>query len=314
MDEREFFMRVLKYAAMGLAGVLLFLALSLLEFVFTLNSTALNPNFIVAEAQKLNIVSVGREIIFYNLPAGARPYMSAVDKTIAENRTWIDEQIRDIIDASYAYLEGKTPDFSVTIHTDPIKASLADNVLEVYLPLITEYQKLSDNERNQYIEKVRDSVLEMVPSSIEINQDLIGAATLDTVQQAREIFTYFRTAYPGLIAFTLVLILLMILIWREAIGATRSLGIIFFLAGAIGLVSYFVLPGLITSAFSPVDMLPQIKALIPAVASDLIAPLALFAVGLLGSGGVLVAVSFLFTRRKPSTVNRTVTPSLLRFP
>jgi hypothetical protein len=301
-------MRALKYAALGIVGFLLLLALPLLEFAFTLNTTALNSRFMVDEAEKLDVVSVGREIILAKLPPAVRPYMSAVDKTIEDNRPWIDAQIKNIIKFTYLYLEGKTDSLSITIRTDPIKSSLVENVLELYLPQTPEYQKLSEAEQKKYLSTTRDVLMEMVPSSVEINEDFIGADAMVSLNQMRGMISYFQIGYPGLIAFTLLLILVMIFIWREVRGATRSLGIIFFLGGSIGLIGYFIIPGLVSSAISSADMLPGIQTLIPGIAGDIIVPLQNFAIGLLGVGGVLIAVSFLFRPRQPVPISRPSPP------
>ena len=63
-------MNVLKGLALGLLGFLLFVSLSTLGLAITLNQTILNPDFVVAEMDKLDASSLIKDMI--QLPSPIR--------------------------------------------------------------------------------------------------------------------------------------------------------------------------------------------------------------------------------------------------
>ncbi len=56
-------MKLAKGLALSLLGFLLFLSLSTFGLVFTLNSTILNPDFVVQELDKLDVYSLTSEFL-----------------------------------------------------------------------------------------------------------------------------------------------------------------------------------------------------------------------------------------------------------
>ena len=56
-------MKFLKGLALSLLGFLLFLSLSVFASAFTLNSTILNPDFVVAEIDKVDVSSLTEELL-----------------------------------------------------------------------------------------------------------------------------------------------------------------------------------------------------------------------------------------------------------
>ncbi len=56
-------MKVLKGMALGLVGFFLFVALIILGLAFTVNSTILNPQFVLNEVEKLDVTAVAQQIV-----------------------------------------------------------------------------------------------------------------------------------------------------------------------------------------------------------------------------------------------------------
>jgi hypothetical protein len=303
-------MKVLKGLALGLVSFLLFIALPFLMLALTINSTALNPQFMIAEAKKLDIASVAKEILADQLPSDYRDYLPAMDNTIDEVKPWINQQTNYVINAAYDYLLGKTESFSLTIATDPIKPSLVNNMTKAYLQSPPpEYRQLSAVEQQRYVAEFRQEYMDSIPPTVEVNQNIIGAGGMDALRQAREIIGYIRTAYFGLIGFCVLLILLIILILRQVKGATRSIGIIFLITGAYTVASFFVGRLVIPGAIPMNDLPSHISVWLPGFINDLLTPYEIISLSLLIVGIILFVFSFFYRSRKEELVN-TPTPAI----
>lgn len=100
-------MNILKGMALGFVGLLLFILLPSLALATNINSTLLNPQFMVNEAKDLDINSIVREYIAEQLPPESERYLPALEETLVQIRPWIDEQVHDTIYGGYDYLWGK---------------------------------------------------------------------------------------------------------------------------------------------------------------------------------------------------------------
>ena len=301
-------MKVLKGMALGLVGFFLFIALPILGLAFTINSTVLNPQFIVAEIEKLDITTTLQEILAAQMPSEDKTYLMGLNQSVIELKPWITEHISEVIHSGYDYLLGSTDTLQITISTEPVKQSLIKNLTQAYVQSPPpEYLQLSPNDRANYLNQIQQGITQAIPTTLEINQATIGPDNMRVVQQAKDDISYFHTGYFYLLAFSLILILLMIWIMREVKGATRVLGIIFLIDGALSMVVFLVckqvIPGMIPMSNFP----SQIQTWLPQVARDLLAPWGMYNLAILAIGVILLVVSFIF--RNHQSVPTVVSPA-----
>lgn len=282
-------MNFLKGMALGFVGLLLFILLPSLGLAINFKSTLLNPQFIVNEAQDLDINSIVREYISKQLPPDDQRYLQAIDDTLVQLKPWIDEQVHDTVYAGYDYLLGKTHELNISISTDSIKPVLVDKMTQIYLQSPDpEYQQLSADQQKQYLMQYQQQFSNSIPGTIVINEDLVGAQGMQILLQAREGIRDFQTGYIISIFSVIALILLIVLILREIQAVFRSIGIIFLVDGILGTIFFFSLRQFLP-AIIPSESIPtSIHMWLTQVIHDLFLPGGVFSLVLLFAGIVLV--------------------------
>jgi hypothetical protein len=301
------------FKAFGLAvlGVLLFLSLSFFGLMFTINQTFINPDFTVAQLEKLDTASLARDIVRSQilsqatiptfLPIGAF-FNGAVDETITDLKPWINQQAREITYSFYDYLEGKSQNLSVVIPLEPVKEELKNNISQAVItsppPGLTDLPPAT-------IERYLEPFYARIPSSFVLNEAWLGPQNMARIDQLRQIVSHFDTVYYALLGFILLLILGTILLNHEVRGSTRSLGATFLSCGivsygSIWLAKYFI---------GTQSVLPRVPAYLqgwlPQLMADILSPMGLYSLVLAGVGAVLLIVSFAY-RRRPNTEARAI--------
>lgn len=296
-------MDILKGMALGLVGLLLFILLPCLGLAIDINSTLLNPQFVVNEAESLDINSIIHDYIADQLPSESQPYLPALDDTLVKIRPWIDQQIHDTVYGGYDYLLGKTDELNITISTDSIKPVLIDKITQIYLQSPPpEYQQLSLNQQKQYLLQYQQQFTDSIPATFIINPDLIGNEGMQALLQAKEVIANFRTGYFVSIFGVIALILLIILILREKAAVFRSVGIIFLIDGLLGTIVFFSLRQFLP-AIVPQESVPVlIHIWITQVIHDLFLPGGIFSLILLVAGIGLVVSANYFSVKKPDDI------------
>jgi len=298
--------KVVKGLALSLLSFLLFLSLSVFGLLFTLNNTALNPDFIVSELDKLDVTSLAGEFVQEQVSEQLPKELGfvtpeTIDSILADVEPWIREQTSIAIHNGYDYLLGRSESLSLVISTEPLKASLKDNLWQALLASPPpEVAGLPPAELEKQFNQFFQEFSQGMPSTIEVDESLIPAEVLTQLEQAREYINLLQTVYKALIGFILLLIVGIILIYREVRGAARGLGITFLTYGALeygGILAakHFALPQLPLS-----EIPPSLQAWLPQVISDFLHPLEMFSLGLLIGGIVLLVVSFVYKPRQPS--------------
>jgi len=128
-------MKFLKGLALSLLSLLLFLSLSIFGLAFMLNSTILNPNFIVSEMDRLDISAVVEEFTMEG-PGERAPeeFQGAIFSTITKLEPVVKEQVSAAIYPIYDYSLGKSEslDLAYTLRntalTSDFVASLIDEL------------------------------------------------------------------------------------------------------------------------------------------------------------------------------------------
>jgi hypothetical protein len=108
--EKLYKMKALKGFALGVLSFLLFLSLIIFGLAFMLNGTALNPRFISAELQRLDISSLVEEVISEEPPSADFPaeLQTALIQTTDKLEPKLKEEVGTAITSVYDYLLGKT--------------------------------------------------------------------------------------------------------------------------------------------------------------------------------------------------------------
>ena len=144
-------MKFLKGLALSLLSFLLFLSLSIFGLAFMLNSTILNPDFVVSQIDKLDVSLLAEEVLSEQIPEEEFPEESkaALVNTITKLEPLVKEQVSAAIYPVYDYLlgESQSPDLAVTLGNtffnsnfvvslvDELDlASLAEEVLSEQIP------------------------------------------------------------------------------------------------------------------------------------------------------------------------------------
>ncbi len=302
-------MNFLKGLALGLLSLLLFLSLSIFGFVLTLNHTVLNPDFVIAELDKLDTPSLIKplikEQIREQLPPEAQFMAATIDDTlddvIDDLEPLIKEQASNVIRSGYDYLLGKSQSLNLVIRLEPVKESLRDNVREAFFKsLPPELAVLPPAAIEQYFDEFYQEFSEQIPSTFEFNEGSLPPEVLAGLEQARQYIGYVQLAYKALIGFMLLLILGIILINRQIKATTRGLGITFLTYGAFEYAGIFAIKYFAGAWLGQLGLPAYLQAWMPQFLADFLAPLEMFSLGTLAAGVVLLIVSFVYKPREPS--------------
>jgi hypothetical protein len=295
-------MKFLKGLALAILGLLLSLSLIVFGFTLTVNQTALNPDFVASQADSLDIPSLAEEVLSEQIPQG-QEYMSemvaeAVTDTIAEQEPWIKQQAKDGIYAFYDYLERRSQHLSLAISIESIKESLRDNLREAVLASPPpELAGLPPAEVEQEFNQFWSEFSEEVPSTLELDESSLEPEVMEQLERARDIVGYIHLTYKALIALSLLLILLIVLIYREVRGSTRQIGITFLTCGIASYVGSLVTKNIVGSQIAQLDMPAYLQTWIPQLIKDALSPLEIYGIGLMAAGAALLIVSFVYKRR-----------------
>lgn len=294
-------MKVLKGVTIAVLSLLLFLSLSVFGTAFTLKATLLDPDFFVAEVQKIDITSLAGELadraIAGQLPAEAQFLNKAVQKTIVEQDAWIREQSSAALYSAYDYLLGKTETLSVTIQLEPLKQGLRGNVREAFMESPpAELAGVPPALMEQYFDQYYQEIAAQVPARFTFDQGMIPPDIMTKLELARQYISYFQRSYYILIAFMLLLAVGIVLVNRNVRGSTRTLGADLLVYGGLEFAGVFMARRYMTQLPLPGDLPQALQAWLPQFLADLLGPLQVFSLGLLIGGVALLAVSFLYRR------------------
>jgi len=294
-------MNFLKSLGLSLLEFLLFLSLSIFGSIFMLNNTLLNPDFVTAELNRLDISSLAGELFSIEVPPEA-PYLAEViDETIAENEPWIKQEMSTTVYSGYDYLMGRSQSLSLSISTEPVRDSLRENLREAFLAspppeLATIPRAMWEPYFDQYYQEFSREI----PSTLEFTESSLPPDTLAILEQARQAMRYYQLLYQGLIGFMLLLVLGIILISRQVRDVTRRLGIPCLTYGVLGYAGIFAAKHFAGTRIPLLDMPPALQVWLPQFLDNLLAPLEMFNLGLLIVGVALIIASFVYKPRQPS--------------
>ena len=127
-------MGFLKGLGIAILNFLLFLSLVVFGMAFLFNSTLLNPDFVAAQVDKLDISETARDLVdeqlSEDLPEEAEFLKDAAYAVIDEQEPWLKEQINIAVYSGYDYLLGKTDRLEIVIPLESLKTDFKENLWE----------------------------------------------------------------------------------------------------------------------------------------------------------------------------------------
>lgn len=297
-----------------------------LDLALTLRNTILDTDFVVSIMDTLDMSSLIRESLKEQLsgeiPEEMIGYLDKpLDDTLDELEPWIKDQVGAAADPMLDYLFGQSQGFSVEISLEPVKESLRDNLRQAFLQSPPpELAIIPPAMLEEYFDQFYQEFAGQFPATLVINETLLGtempaqiAQTLADaeamLEEGRQYVSYFQLGYNVLIGFMLLLVLGIILLNRQVKGSTRELGTIFLTYGAFEYAGILVAKYFVGGELARLPVPPQLQAWLPGLVSDLLAPLEMFSLGLLIGGVVLLIVSFVYPRIRPSQPSTETVPS-----
>lgn len=288
----------------GVFNFLLFDALVLLGLIISLNLTILNPDFVTAELQKLDVYPAVIEQAKTMLPSQQFIDAATVDELVSDLTPWFEEQANTVIHAVYAYVEEDRA-LNVNISLETVRAAVKEKVIEaVTNSPPPELQGASQSQIDAYLSQVNSGVDSVIPANFVLDESVVGPQVVAQLQQIKRSINYIYTAYKMLIILAVVLILLIALAhWWAPKPITRSIGITFILVGVaciLGpLLDYLIIQAL-SQAIGSSGVLAGLQAKLPQLAADLTAPLRTYGIGFSISGIALIVISVLFRSKQAS--------------
>ncbi len=294
-------MKFLKGLAISILTLLLFLSLGVFGTVYMLNNTLLNPDFVVAQVDRLDVASLTREVtegqIGGQLPSEVGFLEEAMYDAIAENEPWLKEQVNAGIYSFYDFLLGKSEKLSMIISLEPLKESLRDSLRQAFMQDIPpELSGLSPAQIEQYFNQYYQEFSAQIPSTFELDESILPPEIMAQLMQARQYIGYAQTYYYPLIGFMVLLVILIILLHRNVKGATRGLGITFLIYGILEFAGVFATKNFLPTNLPLPDIPPSLQSWLTGFIVDFVAPMQTFSIGLMAAGAALIIVSIVYPR------------------
>jgi len=295
-------MKVFKVVLLVILGICLSLSIFVFGLTLMLNQSLLNPDFIAEHVERLDIAALAEETVIDQVPTEAAEFMGeslneVLGETIVDIEEWMHEQAQDGIYVFYNYIEGKSDTLSLIISLETVKESFRANLLAAVLAspppeLVGFPPEEIELQFNEYYSQIDEEV----PSTLELDETTLDADVMNQILRARQYVGYFNRAFIVLIAFSLLMILLIILTHFSVRGSTRHIGITFLAVGAVSLAGALIARSIANSQLAGGDIPSTLQAWAPEVITDVLMPLGIYAIGLLVVGIVLTIVSFIYKR------------------
>ena len=149
----------MKGFATGLLNFILFSCLSALGLAITLNYTILNPEFVIAQVEKIDVSSLIKDELAGYIPQQFEFMSDTIDDTIDDLKPLMQEQVNNAVYSAHDYLTGKSSEFSIVISTDKITEGLRGNLREGILQLSqSELEELAPELLGQFSDQLYTQV------------------------------------------------------------------------------------------------------------------------------------------------------------
>lgn len=302
-----------------------------LDLTDTLYDTVLSTDLIASLIEEIDLYFLVEYLLIQEITEQVAEGLSEdlaflaeyVDDAIFELEPWIREEVDDIIVPITDYILGKSQSLDVVISIAELKESqdLRDALWEAVkesppdpadLGLPPDFD-LTEFLLYQAFDMFYEDLVELIPSTFEINEDLLGPeipaqitealAEADEAlknEQIREYIGYPQTVFTIAIIVLLLSLAGIILINRQVRGVSRILGPVFLASGVLELIGILIIKNLLQTQIAAVDMPSSIQVWLEQLVGSSVAPLQTFSIVLIVVGAALLAVSFVY-RQNQST-------------
>ncbi len=162
-------MNALKRAGTGFLSFLLLISLSVFGMMFLVNSTALKPDFVAAQVDKLDMTAAARdyadESISEESPQDVTFLKEAVYHVIADQEPWLKEQLDHAVYIGYDYLLGKSEHLEINIPLDDLKTNIRDSLWQTLQKFLArEASSVPPDLLMPYIDEHYQEIVPLIPS------------------------------------------------------------------------------------------------------------------------------------------------------
>ena len=301
-------MTLARRAAIGFLSFLLFVSLVGFGLAFTINQTALNPDFLVSRLDTLDVSSLAEEVMREQVPEEVVSIVPAelidgvLDDVITELEPWLREQMSAVIYTGYDYLLGRSENLSLVIDLEPVKERMRDELWQALLASPPSgFEMIPPAQLERLFNEFYELVSGQIPSTFEVSESTLNELSPDimpVLTQVRRYIGYFQTIYWVLIASTALLIMGIILLNRRVRRATRWIGIPCLISGIVSYAGTFIISHFVRGLMAQSELPSQLQAWLPQLLNDSLAPLQIYGIVLMAVGTALLIVSFVYRRHR----------------
>ena len=285
-----------------------------IDLASIIRDDVLSTEVITSLIDEMDIASIASEMISEQIPEDIPeefgPLVEQADEIIANFEPEIKAELIAAAEPIADYLLGQSQSLSIEISLEPLVAELEDTLRETILASPpAELAGLPPAEIEQQLDEYVGEMTGMIPSTIELDETIFSSEMSEQIaealgtaeeglEQAREYIGYFQLGYKILIGVIVVLIIGIVLLNLKVRSATRKLGTIFTIYGAIEFAGIFVARYFAGKQLTQLDIPASARELLPRLVNDFSAPLLWFSLGCLIVGVALLIVSFVYQPRQ----------------
>ena len=173
-------MSALKSLGTAICSFLLFLALTVFGIAFMLNSTLLNPDFVAAQVDKIDVSDLAEEFaeeqIVEEIPEEVDFLVDVIYDVIDEEEPWIKEQVHTAINGGFDFILSKTDTLNIYIPLEHKKEELRESFWEAFSEKVDRWLPvLVESELGSYLARYIDSFISDIPEQY-LPPELVGAS------------------------------------------------------------------------------------------------------------------------------------------
>jgi len=269
-------------------GLVLAVAVVLLEIAVVLSTTVLDPAFVSSELAGVELHPLIAERARESFPPELALFADTVDEVAPDLESWAHEQLPAGVQASTSYLRGEQG-FRVVVSMEEPKRVLGVAIEEQLRNAeAAEMLGIPPARVQAIVAFVLQQLDNLGPDTLVIDETFLDAQTLGLLQQARRYVSYLELSLKVL---PIVCILSLLLIaalcsWRLKLAA-RYVGVALCVAGLAMLATAGLAPVYLPRAV-PDGIPSQFVGFVPGFVADCCRPLFVYATATLAAGAVVL--------------------------
>ena len=306
---------------------------SSLDLQSTLGQTVLSSSSVKGILNNLDCTAVTKDILMSDivgqLPEGVHLSDAQIDQIVTALQPSVSTALSNASGDIAGYLLGTQPNFSITVALAPALPTLETVTEEAFM---TQLPPGLQGVPQAYLEDAFTQYYagfsQTIPATYAMNSSDLGLnvtggitagianaqnslnearSSIATANQdfnsnlatARTYVGYFNAAFMLLIALLALVILGIILILRNVKGVCRTLGVVFFLSGALEYAGVLIIKNVGPALIARLNILPALSNVPGMLLNDVIAPLQFVSLACLIGGILMIGISIVYPRVGP---------------